>query len=69
MGRACRTNGEEEESIQDIGGKPEGKKPLGRPRCRWILERYDEDLTEAKYYLHVHSSTRQRDQCTDRIRN
>jgi hypothetical protein len=18
------------------GGKPEGKKPLGRPRCRWV---------------------------------
>jgi hypothetical protein len=24
----------EEECIQDTGGKPEGKKPLGRPRRR-----------------------------------
>ena len=21
--------------IQAFGGKPEGKRPLGRPRCRW----------------------------------
>jgi hypothetical protein len=29
MGRACSTNGSEEE-------KPEGKRPLGRPRRKWM---------------------------------
>jgi hypothetical protein len=36
MGRACSTNGGDEECIEDIGGKPERKEPLGRPRCRWV---------------------------------
>jgi hypothetical protein len=40
MGRACSTNGGEVECIQDIGGKPEGKRPLGII-SHWILERYD----------------------------
>jgi hypothetical protein len=35
MCRACSTNEREEESIYDIG-KPEGKRPLGRPRRRWV---------------------------------
>jgi hypothetical protein len=26
----------EKECVQDIGGKPEGKRPLGRPRRRWV---------------------------------
>jgi hypothetical protein len=30
LGRACSTNGGEEL------GKPEGKRPLGRPRRRWV---------------------------------
>jgi len=33
---ACSTYGGEERCIQGFGvGKPEGKRPLGRPRCRW----------------------------------
>jgi hypothetical protein len=28
-------NGGEEECIQEIGGKPEGKIPLRRHKCRW----------------------------------
>jgi hypothetical protein len=32
---ACSTHGREEECIQDFGGKPEGNRPLGRPRRRW----------------------------------
>jgi hypothetical protein len=32
MGRACSANGGEEELV----GKPEGKRPLGRPRRRWV---------------------------------
>jgi hypothetical protein len=32
--RACSTNEGEEEDI--LVGKPEGKRPLKRPRCRWV---------------------------------
>jgi hypothetical protein len=35
MGRACSTNGEEAECIRILVGKPEGKRPLGRPIRRW----------------------------------
>jgi hypothetical protein len=35
-GRECSTNGGEDKCIEDIVVKPEGKKPLGRPRCRWV---------------------------------
>jgi hypothetical protein len=35
MGGACSAYGGEERSIYGFGGKPEGKRPLGRPRCRW----------------------------------
>jgi len=35
MGGACGEYGGGERRIQGFGGKPEGKKPLGRPRCRW----------------------------------
>jgi hypothetical protein len=36
MGRACSTNGGEEEAYRILVGKPEGKRPLGRPRRRWV---------------------------------
>jgi hypothetical protein len=36
MGRACSTNGGEEESYRILVGTPEGKRPLGRPRRRWV---------------------------------
>jgi hypothetical protein len=35
MGRACSTNGGDEECIYDIGEKARRKEPLGRPRRRW----------------------------------
>jgi len=35
MGVACSTYGGEERRIQGFGGKPEGKRPLGRPRRKW----------------------------------
>jgi hypothetical protein len=28
--------GEKRNLYKLLGGKPEGKRPLGRPRCRWI---------------------------------
>jgi hypothetical protein len=36
VGGACGTNGEERNVYRLLVGKPEGKRPLGRPRCRWI---------------------------------
>jgi hypothetical protein len=34
MGRACSTDGEERNAYMILVGKPEGKRPLGRPRRR-----------------------------------
>ena len=35
MGGACSTYGERRGSYRVLVGKPEGKRPLGRPRRRW----------------------------------
>jgi hypothetical protein len=35
VGRACGTQGEERKVYKVLVGKPEGKRPLGRPRRRW----------------------------------
>jgi hypothetical protein len=35
VGGTCGTHGSGEVSVQDFGGKPEGKRPLGIPRRRW----------------------------------
>ena len=35
VGGACSVYVGEERYIQGSGGKPEGKRPLGRPRSRW----------------------------------
>jgi hypothetical protein len=36
MGRACSTNGKKRNAYRILVGKPEGKRPLGRPRRRWM---------------------------------
>jgi hypothetical protein len=36
MGRACSTNGEKRNACRILVGKPERKRPLGKPRCRWV---------------------------------
>jgi hypothetical protein len=36
MDRACRTNGETRNAHGILLGKPEGKRPLGRPIRRWV---------------------------------
>jgi hypothetical protein len=36
MGRACSTNGATRNAYRVLVGKPEGKRPLGRPRRRWV---------------------------------
>jgi hypothetical protein len=36
MGRACSTNGGKRNACRILVGKPEGKRPLGIPRLRWV---------------------------------
>jgi hypothetical protein len=36
MGRACSTDGEKRNVYRILVVKSEGKRPLGRPRCRWV---------------------------------
>jgi hypothetical protein len=36
MGRACSTKGDKKSAYRILVGRPEGKRPLGRPRCRWV---------------------------------
>jgi hypothetical protein len=36
IGRACSTNGEKRNAYKLLVGKPEGRRPLGRPRRMWV---------------------------------
>jgi hypothetical protein len=36
MDRSCSTNGEKRYAYRILVGNPEGKRPLGRPRRRWV---------------------------------
>jgi hypothetical protein len=36
MGKACRTKWEKMNARRILTGNREGKKPLGRPRRRWV---------------------------------
>jgi hypothetical protein len=36
MGWSCSTNGWKRNAYRLLVGKPEGKRPLGRPRSRWV---------------------------------
>jgi hypothetical protein len=36
MRRACGTNGGTRNAYRILVGKPEGKRPLGRPRRTWV---------------------------------
>jgi hypothetical protein len=36
VGGACSPNGEKRNAYRLLVGKPEGKRPLGRPRRRWV---------------------------------
>jgi hypothetical protein len=36
MGKICSTNGAKRTDHKILVGKPEGKKPLQRPRLRWV---------------------------------
>ena len=52
MGGACSTCvcGGEEKRMQGFDGEPEGKRPLGRSRCRW------EDNNDLVYQLVIHKT-------------
>jgi hypothetical protein len=41
MGRACSTNGAKRNVYRLLVGKPERKRPLGRPRRKWLDIRTD----------------------------
>jgi hypothetical protein len=36
MGGPCSTNGEKRNAYRLLVGKPEGRRLLGRPGCRWV---------------------------------
>jgi hypothetical protein len=48
MGRACNTSGEKRNAYRILVGKLEGKRPLGKPRCRW-LDYIKLDLREVEW--------------------
>jgi hypothetical protein len=45
MGRACSTNGEKRNAYTILVGKPQGKRPLGRPK-RMLVNNIKMDLRE-----------------------
>jgi hypothetical protein len=45
----CSTNGEKRNAYKLLVGKPEGKRPLGRPRRRWV-DNIRMDLGEVGWY-------------------
>jgi hypothetical protein len=49
MGGACSTNGEKRNAYKIFVGKPEGRRPLGRPRRRWV-DNIKIDLREIGWY-------------------
>jgi hypothetical protein len=58
MGGPCSTNGEKSNAYRLLVGKPEGKRPLGRPRRRWIilewiLERWDGVMWTGLVWLRI----------------
>jgi hypothetical protein len=57
-GGPCSTNGEKRNAYRLLVGKPEGKRPRGRPRRRWILlgcilERWDGVMWTGLVWLRI----------------
>jgi hypothetical protein len=57
MGGSCSTNGENRNAYRLLVGKPEGKRPLGIQRRRWvlgwILERWDGVMWTGLVWLRI----------------
>jgi hypothetical protein len=49
MGRECSTNGAKRNAYSILVRKPEGKRPLGRPRRKWV-DNIKMDLREIGWY-------------------
>jgi hypothetical protein len=63
MGRACRTNGEKRNAYRILVGKPDGKRPLERPRRRWV-DNIKIDLRETGWAgIYWIDLAQDRDQC------
>jgi hypothetical protein len=45
MGRACSANGAKWNAYRILMAKPKGKRPVGRPRHRWV-DNIEMDLRE-----------------------
>jgi hypothetical protein len=48
MGRECSTNGEKRTAYGTLVGKPERKRPLGRPKRTWV-DKIKMDLGEIRW--------------------
>jgi hypothetical protein len=48
IGGECSTNGEKRNAYRTLVGKPEGKRPQGRPRRRWV-DNIKTDLREIRW--------------------
>jgi hypothetical protein len=55
MGGVCSTYGEGKGVYRVLVEKPEGKRPLGRPRCRWE-DNIMTDLQEVECRVRTESS-------------
>jgi hypothetical protein len=59
MGGPCSTNWEQKKAYRLLVRKPEGKRPLGRPRRRWVnnigwfLERWDGVMRTGLVWLRI----------------
>jgi hypothetical protein len=59
MGGPCSTKGEKRNAYRLLVGKPEGKRPLGRPRrggwiiLGWILERWNGVMWTGLVWLRI----------------
>jgi hypothetical protein len=50
MGRACNTHGEKRNAYRILVGKPEEKRPLGKPRRRW---EYNFKMDVREIWIHL----------------
>jgi hypothetical protein len=70
MGRACSTNGAKRNAYRILVGKPEGKRPLGRSRRRWVSNiKIDLLLLLRNMWLFLNSLVEYIKNMTDQLNN